>query len=117
MSLLTMSSGRCTLAYLPPTAHLLSPTSHLPPTQALKLMAVAEIDDRRLTQLMNEIDEAGDGTISLAEFTRWMVKTYRSYLERPSLAPDRVNKLIDEVYNPAEYNAWVTPKDELDNYS
>ena len=80
-------------------------------------MAVAEIDEMRLNHLIEEIDEANDGTITLAEFTRWMVKTYRSYLERPSLAPDRVREVMAEVYNPPEYNTWVQPKDELEQYS
>lgn len=55
------------------------------PTQVLKGLAV--------------YNELGEGAITIASFSRWMMSTYASYLKDPSLVTDSIGKWSDLVYN------------------
>ena len=66
--------------------------------EALRRMASAPLDDARVDAVLAELDD-GDGTISLTSFSRWMMRTYTSYVKDPSLIQDSVSKWPDIVYN------------------
>lgn len=67
--------------------------------EALHRMASAPLDERQVDKVMSELDD-GDGTISLTSFSRWMMRTYTSFLEDPSLVHDKAEDAFpDHVYN------------------
>ena len=67
--------------------------------EALHRMASAPLDDARVDAVLSELDD-GDGTISLTSFSRWMMRTYTSFLEDPSLVHDTAEDAFpDHVYN------------------
>ena len=56
------------------------------------------IREKGVDAVLAELDD-GDGTISLTSFSRWMMRTYTSYVKDPSLIQDSVSKWPDIVYN------------------
>ena len=74
---------------------------------ALRRMATAPLDERRLDEVLHELAGAsedgitvpGQGAITMKSFMEWMLSTYTSYLKDPSLVADSMENVEVTVYN------------------
>jgi hypothetical protein len=74
---------------------------------ALRRMATAPLDERRLDEVLHELAGAsedgitvpGQGAITMKSFMEWMLSTYTSYLKDPSLVADSMENVEMTVYN------------------
>ena len=71
--------------------------------EMLRRMATAPLDEAKVDTILNELADAVDaeegGQISLGSFSRWMGRTYSSYMHNPALVKDSTAKWREEVYN------------------